>query len=588
MALPIEDYALIGDSGTAALVGKDGSIDWLCLPRFDSPACFAALLGTEEHGRWLLAPADEVLETRRRYVDGTALLETTFTTAEGEVVLLDVMPIADERADVVRRLTCTRGTVRIRHDWVVRTDYGKVRPWVTREEAHGNALVVAVAGPDKFILRGPRLPHGKRGHHSDEFEMSAGDEATFSTTWVRSWRDVPELLSFDERIEATAAEQKAWSDRCPGDLPHADMVRRSLLTLLMMTHAETGGIVAAPTTSLPENFGGERNWDYRFCWLRDAALTLESLLGAGYADEAGRWRQWLLRAVAGDPADLQIMYTVDGGRELPEREVPHLPGYADSRPVRIGNGAVAQRQNDVLGEVMIALELARLAGLDETHNSWSLQRALVDGLADRWDEPDNGLWEIRGPRRHFTHSRVMVWVAFDRAVKAIEDYGFDGPLERWRDLRDRVRAEILEKGFDAQRGTFTQHYDTTAVDASLLTIPLVGFLPGDDPRVLGTIDAVTADLMDHGLLLRYRTETGVDGLPGDEHPFLACSFWLVSALAAAGRREEAEAMLDRVCALANDVGLLSEEYDAAHGRMAGNFPQAFSHLALVQAALALR
>ena len=463
-----------------------------------------------------------------------------------------------------------------------------VRPWVTREEAHGNALVVAVAGPDKFILRGPRLPHGKRGHHSDEFEMSAGDEATFSTTWVRSWRDVPELLSFDERIEATAAEQKAWSDRCPGDLPHADMVRRSLLTLLMMTHAETGGIVAAPTTSLPENFGGERNWDYRFCWLRDAALTLESLLGAGYADEAGRWRQWLLRAVAGDPADLQIMYTVDGGRELPEREVPHLPGYADSRPVRIGNGAVAQRQNDVLGEVMIALELARLAGLDETHNSWSLQRALVDGLADRWDEPDNGLWEIRGPRRHFTHSRVMVWVAFDRAVKAIEDYGFDGPLERWRDLRDRVRAEILEKGFDAQRGTFTQHYDTTAVDASLLTIPLVGFLPGDDPRVLGTIDAVTADLMDHGLLLRYRTETGVDGLPGDEHPFLACSFWLVSALAAAGRREEAEAMLDRVCALANDVGLLSEEYDAAHGRMAGNFPQAFSHLALVQAALSLR
>ena len=588
MALPLEDYALIGDSGTAALVGKDGSIDWLCLPRFDSPACFAALLGTEEHGRWLLAPADEVLETRRRYVDGTALLETTFTTAEGEVVLLDVMPIADERADVVRRLTCTRGTVRIRHDWVVRTDYGKVRPWVTREEAHGNALVVAVAGPDKFILRGPRLPHGKRGHHSDEFEMSAGDEATFSTTWVRSWRDVPELLSFDERIEATAAEQKAWSDRCPGDLPHADMVRRSLLTLLMMTHAETGGIVAAPTTSLPENFGGERNWDYRFCWLRDAALTLESLLGAGYADEAGRWRQWLLRAVAGDPADLQIMYTVDGGRELPEREVPHLPGYADSRPVRIGNGAVAQRQNDVLGEVMIALELARLAGLDETHNSWSLQRALVDGLADRWDEPDNGLWEIRGPRRHFTHSRVMVWVAFDRAVKAIEDYGFDGPLERWRDLRDRVRAEILEKGFDAQRGTFTQHYDTTAVDASLLTIPLVGFLPGDDPRVLGTIDAVTADLMDHGLLLRYRTETGVDGLPGDEHPFLACSFWLVSALAAAGRREEAEAMLDRVCALANDVGLLSEEYDAAHGRMAGNFPQAFSHLALVQAALSLR
>ncbi|GAA5130900.1 glycoside hydrolase family 15 protein [Alloalcanivorax gelatiniphagus] len=588
MALPIEDYALIGDSGTAALVGKDGSIDWLCLPRFDSPACFAALLGTEEHGRWLLAPAEDVLGTSRRYVDGTALLETTFTTGDGEVVLLDVMPIGDGRADVVRRLTCTRGTVRIRHDWVVRTDYGQVRPWVTREEAHGNEVVVAVAGPDKLILRGPRLPRGSGGHHSDEFELSAGEQVTFSTTWVRSWRDIPEPLSFEDRIDATAAEQRAWSERSPDDVPHSDMVQRSLLTLLMMTHAETGGIVAAPTTSLPEDFGGERNWDYRFCWLRDAALTLESLLGAGYVDEAGRWRSWLLRAVAGDPADLQIMYTVDGGRHLPERELPHLPGYADSRPVRIGNGAVSQRQNDVLGEVMLALELARRAGLAETHNSWALQRALVDDLAEHWDEPDNGLWEIRGPRRHFTHSRVMVWVAFDRAVKAIEDHGLDGPLERWRDLRDRVREEVLEKGFDTERGTFTQHYDTPEVDASLLTIPLVGFLPADDPRVLGTIDAVVGDLMRDGLLLRYRTQSGVDGLTGDEHPFLACSFWLVAALALAGRRGEAEELMDRLCGLANDVGLLSEEYDAGQGRMAGNFPQAFSHLTLVQAALALR
>jgi GH15 family glucan-1,4-alpha-glucosidase len=588
MALPIEDYALIGDRGTAALVGKDGSIDWLCLPRFDSPACFAALLGTEEHGRWLLAPADEVVATRRRYVDGTALLETTFTTADGEVVLLDVMPTGDGRADVVRRLTCTRGTVRIRHDWVVRTDYGKVRPWVTREHAHGDEVVVAVAGPDKLVLRGPHLPQGHHGHHSEEFDLAAGEEVTFSTTWVRSWHDVPEPLGFGERIDATTDVQRAWSARSPEDVPHADLVRRSLLTLLLMTHAETGGIVAAPTTSLPEDFGGERNWDYRFCWLRDAALTLESLLGAGYADEALEWRGWLLRAVAGDPVDLQIMYTVDGGRQLPEREVPHLPGYADSRPVRIGNGAVCQRQNDVLGEVMIALELARAAGLHETHNSWALQRALVDELADHWDEPDNGLWEIRGPQRHFTHSRVMVWVAFDRAVTAVEEHGLDGPVERWRDLRDRVREEILDKGFDEERGTFTQHYDTTAVDASLLTIPLVGFLPGDDPRVLGTIEAVMADLDSDGLLLRYRTETGVDGLSGDEHPFLACSFWLVSALAAAGRRDEAHALMDRLCGLANDVGLLSEEYDAAHGRMAGNFPQAFSHLALVQAALALR
>lgn len=588
MALPIEDYALIGDRGTAALVGKDGSIDWLCLPRFDSPACFAALLGTEEHGRWLLSPVGPLERTSRRYVDGTALLETTFTTADGELVLLDVMPTSDGRADVVRRLTCTRGTVRIRHDWVVRTDYGKVRPWVSREHAHGQEVVVAVAGPDKLVLRGPRLPRGHHGHHSDEFEMSAGDELTFSTTWVRSWCAVPEPLGFDERITATTDQQVAWSERSPSDVPHADMVRRSLLTLLLMTHEETGGIVAAPTTSLPEDFGGERNWDYRFCWLRDAALTLESLLGAGYDDEALEWRSWLLRAVAGDPADLQIMYTVDGGRQLPEREVPHLPGYAGSVPVRIGNGAVCQRQNDVLGEVMIALELARHAGLDESHNSWALQRALVEELAEHWDEPDNGLWEIRGPQRHFTHSRVMVWVAFDRAVRAVEEHGLPGPVERWRDLRDRVHAEILDKGFDEQRGTFTQHYDTREVDASLLTIPLVGFLPGDDPRVLGTIEAIMEDLLRDGLLLRYRTQTGVDGLPGDEHPFLACSFWLVSALAAAGRRDQAEELLDRLCGLANDVGLLSEEYDAAHGRMVGNFPQAFSHLALVQAALSLR
>ena len=588
MALPIEDYALIGDRGTAALVGKDGSIDWLCLPRFDSPACFAALLGTEEHGRWLLAPADPVLATSRRYVDGTALLETTFTTAEGELVLLDVMPTGDGRADVVRRLTCTRGTVRVRHDWVVRTDYGKVRPWVRHEEAHGEDVVIAIAGPDMFVLRGPHLPHGHAGHHSDAFDLSAGESVTYSMTWARSWRDVPAPLGLTERIEATTARQRAWSERCPDDVPHADLVRRSLLTLLLMTHAETGGIVAAPTTSLPEDFGGERNWDYRFCWLRDAALTLESLLGAGYDTEALAWRGWLLRAVAGDPADLQIMYTVDGGRQLPEMELPHLPGYADSLPVRIGNGAVCQRQNDVLGEVMIALELARQAGLHESTNSWALQRALVDDLAEHWDDPDNGLWEIRGPQRHFTHSRVMVWVAFDRAIRAVEEHGLEGPVERWRELRDRVREEVLDKGYDEERGTFTQHYDTTEVDASLLTLPLVGFLPPDDPRVLGTIDAVVEDLMRDGLLLRYRTVSGVDGLSGDEHPFLACSFWLVSALAAAGRRAEADELMGRLCSLANDVGLLSEEYDVAHDRMAGNFPQAFSHLALVQAALSLR
>ncbi|UFN44770.1 glycoside hydrolase family 15 protein [Nocardioides okcheonensis] len=588
MPLPIEDYALIGDRATAALVGRDGSIDWLCLPRFDSPACFAALLGSEEHGRWLLAPAGPVVSTTRRYVDGTALLETTFTTDDGELVLLDVMPTGDGRADVVRRITCTRGRVRVRHDWRVRTDYGRVRPWVSREQAHDEEVVVAVAGPDKLVLRGPRLPRGHEGHHDDEFDLVAGEEMTFSMTWVHSWHDVPVPLGRTERIRSTVEHQRAWSARAPQDVPHAGLVGRSLLTLMLMTHQDTGGIVAAPTTSLPEDFGGERNWDYRYCWLRDAALTLESLLSAGYEDEALQWRRWLLRAVAGDPADLQIMYTVDGSRELPERELDHLPGYAGSRPVRIGNGAVSQRQNDVLGEVMIALDLARRAGLEETVNSWALQRALVDELADHWDDPDNGLWEIRGPQRHFTHSRVMVWVAFDRAVRAVEEHGLPGPVERWRELRDRVREEVLDKGFDAERGTFTQHYDTREVDASLLVIPLVGFLPGDDPRVLGTIAAVQEDLLRDGLLLRYRTSTGVDGLAGAEHPFLACSFWLVSALAAAGRRDEAATLFDRLCGLANDVGLLAEEYDAEHDRMAGNFPQAFSHLALVQAALALR
>ena len=588
MALPIEDYALIGDRGTAALVGRDGSIDWLCLPRFDSPACFAALLGDEDNGRWLLAPATDDVEVTRTYLGDSALLETTFTTPTGQVVLLDLMPTGDGRADVVRRVTCTRGTVRMRHEWVVRFDYGAVTPWVSREVVSGAEVIVAVAGPDKLMLRGSRLPVAEDGRHRDEFDLAEGEEMTFSTTWVRSWRALPEPLPFAARIESTQAEHESWVGHCTDDVPHADLVRRSLATLRLMTHEETGGIVAAPTTSLPEDFGGERNWDYRFCWLRDAALTLESLLGAGFDDEARQWRDWLLRAVAGDPHDLQIMYAVDGGRQLPERSLDHLAGYAGSRPVRIGNGAVGQRQNDVLGEVMIALQLSRESGIEESAQSWAMQRALVEALAEQWDQPDHGLWEIRGPQRHFTHSRVMVWVAFDRAVQAVERHGLPGPVETWRDLRDRIREEVLDKGFDSGRGTFVQHYDTTEVDASLLTIPLVGFLPGTDERVLGTIRAVEEDLMRDGLLLRYRTQSGVDGLTGNEHPFLACSFWLVSAYAAAGMRDKAMALMDRLCALANDVGLLSEEYDVAGNRMAGNFPQAFSHLTLVQAALALR
>jgi GH15 family glucan-1,4-alpha-glucosidase len=423
--------------------------------------------------------------------------------------------------------------------------------------------------------------------HADEFDVHAGEELQFTCTWVPSHHPMPQPLALEGRLEDTSDAYEDWADRCSYAGPHREAVLRSLLTLRLLTHGGTGGIVAAPTTSLPEDFGGERNWDYRFCWLRDAALTLEAFLASGYKHEARLWRDWLLRAVAGDPADLQVMYAVDGGRELPERELDHLAGYAGSRPVRVGNGAVFQRQTDVLGEVMAALEAAREIGLAEDDDSWALQRTLVDALAETWEEPDHGLWEIRGPQQRFTHSRVMVWVAFDRAVRAVEKHGLPGPVDRWRALRDEVRAEILERGYDAERNTFTQHYDTTAVDASLLVLPTVGFVEGDDPRMLGTIAAVEEDLMENGFLLRYRTETGVDGLRGDEHPFLACSFWLVSAYALAGRVDDARALMERLLTVPNDVGLLPEEYDPVGKRFVGNFPQAFSHLTLVGAAIQL-
>jgi len=583
MALPIEDYAVLGDLGTAALVGKDGSVDWLCLPRFDSPACFAALLGGPEHGRWLLGPDEEVTCTRE-YVEHSAALETTYTSANGQVKVLDLMPIGDGRADVVRRITGVEGTMRFRHEWVVRFGYGKIMPWVRRQAMHGTEVITAVAGPDRMILRGPRLPRAVDGRHVDEFEVAAGEVLTFSSTWVASHHRLPQPLEFEPRITATIDRGNDWARMCSYQGPYREAVVRSLLTLRLLTHDGTGGIVAAATTSLPEDPGGERNWDYRFCWLRDASLTLEALLESGFGTEARVWRDWLLRAVAGDPQDLQIMYGVDGARELTERTLDHLPGYEGSSPVRIGNGAVDQRQTDVLGEVMIALQMARDMGAPEDADSWSLQRKLVEELADHWDEPDNGLWEIRGPLRRFTHSRVMVWAAFDRAIAAVERHGLEGPVDRWRELRDKVRDEVLEHGYDHERGTFTQHYDTTEVDASLLVIPDVGFLPGDDPRVLGTIKAVEEDLLHEGLLLRYRTQSGVDGLSGHEHPFLACSFWLVEAYALAGRLDDAHELMERLLALQNDVGLLSEEYDPVDERFIGNFPQAFSHLALVGAA----
>ncbi len=586
MALPIADYALVGDRQTAALVGRNGSIDWLCLPRFGSSACFAGLLGTDAHGHWQLCPVDD-FEVSRRYVGCSSALETTFTTATGVVTLTDVMPPGDHRADVVRRLDGVRGTVRMRHEWVVRLDYGAVLPWVRRETVDGEAVITAIGGPDRLVLRGPRLPRASDHRHADEFEVTEGAVLTFSTTWLPSHVPLRDLGPIDDRVEAAIAGDQEWADRCRTDLPQSDLVRRSLMTLRMLTDSETGGIVAAPTTSLPEDPGGVRNWDYRFCWLRDAALTISTLIEAGYTEEAQLWLGWLLRAVAGDPADLQIMYATDGARRLTELELPHLPGYADSRPVRIGNGAALQRQLDVVGEVMIALGLTRQATGRADGSAWALQQALMDNLAKTWDQPDHGIWEIRGPRQHFTHSQAMVWAAFDRAVRAIENFDLDGPVERWRELRDTVRQQILEQGFDAERGTFVQHFGTTAVDASLLVLPQIGFVAGDDPMMLGTIAAIEEDLIRDGLVLRYRTETGVDGLPGDEHPFLACSFWLVSAYARAGRADDARALFDRLCGLANDVGLLSEEYDAAHTSMVGNFPQAFSHLALVRAALDL-
>ncbi|MEO7746244.1 MAG: glycoside hydrolase family 15 protein [Actinomycetota bacterium] len=588
MTSRIEDYAVLGDLSTAALVGIDGSVDWLCLPRFDSPACFAALLGTPDHGRWLLAPEGEYTVSRR-YVGDTFVLESTYTTADGVVQVIDAMPTGDGRADLMREVRGLSGSVRMRHEWVVRLGYGKVRPWVHRVvDHHGLPGLHAVAGPDLLVLRGSRLPNAVDGRHQDVFDVGAGEQLLWSTTWFPSWTPVPHPLHAGDRLGSTSRSWQDWAAMTSHEGAYHEALVRSLLVLRLLTHAETGGIVAAVTTSLPEDFGGSRNWDYRYCWLRDAALTLQSLIAAGFRDEAQSWQQWLLRAVAGDPEDLQIMYGVDGGRDLPERELAHLPGYEGALPVRVGNGAVDQRQTDVLGEVMIALEDAREAGLDGDGMAWPLQRTLIDELVKHWDQPDNGIWEVRGEPRHFTHSRVMVWAALDRAVRAVERHRLPGPVERWRELRDEVRAEVLDRGWDAERGTFVQHYGSSQVDAALLQIPICGFLPYDDPRVVSTVATIQRELSRDGLLLRYRTEAGVDGLPPGEHPFLACSFWLAQVHAASGRLDESAALLDRLVGLGGPLGLLAEEYDPVAGRMAGNYPQAFSHLALVGAVLAHR
>ncbi|MFJ5306325.1 glycoside hydrolase family 15 protein [Streptomyces sp. NPDC088350] len=584
----IEDYALIGDEQTAALVGMDGSVDWLCLPRFDSAACFARLLGDEENGHWRIAPKGADRCTRRAYRPDTLVLDTEWETDEGTVRVTDLMPQRDIAPDVVRVVEGLSGKVTVHSTLRLRFDYGSVVPWMRRSDGHR----VAVAGPDSVWLRSEpdvRTWGEDFGTHS-EFTVEAGQKVAFVLTWHPSHEPRPPLVDPYESLRTSVADWKRWAARCRYDGPYRDAVVRSLITLKALTYRPTGGIVAAATTSLPEEMGGVRNWDYRYCWLRDSTLTLGALVSAGYLKEAEAWRNWLLRAVAGDPADLQIMYGVAGERRLPEFELPHLSGFGGSTPVRIGNGAVNQLQLDVYGEVMDSLWLARRAGLSPKPHMWSLQSILLEWLRSQWRQPDEGLWEVRGGRRHFVHSKVMVWVAADRAVRTLEEYGdLPGDLSGWRELRDEVHRDVCENGYDPERNTFTQSYGSQELDAALLLIPRFGFLPPDDPRVIGTVDAVQEALGHDGFVRRYDTaaDTVVDGLPGDEGAFLACSFWLVDALHLTGRTKEAKVLFERLVGLANDVGLLAEEYDPVAGRQLGNFPQAFSHIGLVNSALAL-
>ncbi len=574
----IEDYALIGDCQTAALVARDGSIDWLCFPRFDSGACFAALLGTPDHGRWLVAPAGEVREVRRRYRGGTLVLETDYETDDGAVTVVDFMPLRDEAPDLVRIVVGRRGRVAMRMELVIRFDYGSIVPWV--REAHRG--ISAIAGPDMLRLRTDVELKGVDLRTVAEFTVEEGQRVPFVLTWHPSHRPDPEAIDAEEALRETDRWWREWSDRCTAPGEWCEAVKRSLITLKALTYAPTGGIVAAPTTSLPEHIGGVRNWDYRYCWVRDATLTLYSLLNAGYHDEARAWCQWLLRAVAGSPAQMNIMYGLGGERRLTELELDWLPGYEGSRPVRIGNGAWNQHQLDIYGEVMDMLHLCRKAGLVD--DGWRVERALLDRLESNWREPDEGIWEVRGPRRHFTHSKMMAWVAFDRAVKAVEQYGLDGPVDRWRALRDSVHEQVCRDGFDAEVGAFVQSYGSKRLDASLLMMPLVGFLPADDPRVLGTVAAIERGLMSDGFVARYAPEPGVDGLPPGEGAFLPCTFWLADNYALQGRHAEARRVFEGLLAIRNDVGLLAEEYDPVAGRLVGNFPQAFSHIGLVNTA----
>jgi len=590
VSLRIEDYAIIGDLQTGALVGRDGSIDWLCLPSFDAPSCFAALLDDDQAGHWRIGPVGGGLADERSYRGDTMVLEHIWHTDSGSVRITDFMPPRGRQPDLVRIVEGVSGTVEMAVELVVRFDYGSIVPWVRRVDERWTA----VAGPDALWLDTQVHLVGHDQRSDATFTVQAGENVSFVLTWHPSYGSPPMAVDPAAALEQTVAFWDGWMAQCTTSGPYAPAVRRSLLTLKALTYAPSGGIAAALTTSLPEAIGGNRNWDYRYCWLRDTAFTLQALTGAGFIDEAKAWRGWLLRAVAGDPADLQIMYTLTGRRRMAEYELPHLAGYEGSGPVRIGNEAAGQFQLDVWGEVLDGLYTARQAGLGRDEDSWTLLVLLTEHLEQVWQQPDSSLWEVRGPSRHFVHSKVMAWVGFDRMIRTAERANLQAPLERWRAARDAVHAEVCEKGFDARRGTFTQFYGSEGLDAALLLLPRLGFLRADDERIVGTVEAVQRELAVDGFVLRYRVDTDVahdgstvDGLTGEEGAFLACSFWLVDALHLIGRRDEAVALFERLLALRNDVGLLAEEYDSHAGRQLGNTPQAFSHLALVNSALAL-
>jgi GH15 family glucan-1,4-alpha-glucosidase len=584
MSLPIEEYALIGDCETAALVSRAGSIDWLCWPRFDSGACFAALLGDASNGRWALCPTSPEVRTTRRYRGDTMILETRHETADGSVLVIDFMPLRDGRSDIVRTVVGLSGCVDMRVDIAFRFDYGSIVPWVSCLE---DGTLRAIAGPDMIVVRGDVALHGESMTTTAQFAVSEGERVSFVMTWGPSHLDPPDAIDADDALAHTDKFWTDWSSHCTYRGEWREAVIRSLLTLKALTYYQTGGLVAAPTTSLPERLGGTRNWDYRYCWLRDATLSLLALMDAGYYREAAAWRNWLLRAAAGSPDQVQIMYGLSGERLLREWDVPWLKGYADSKPVRVGNAAHEQLQLDVYGEVMDALHQARLGDIDESPDAWALQRALADHLAKIWRQPDQGIWEVRGKPQNFTHSKVMAWVAIDRAIKSAEQFKLDGPLAEWNALRDEIHADICKNAFDKELNSFVQAYGSKLADASLLLIPLVGFLPATDPRMLGTVAYIERDLLVDGFVLRYDSEQTDDGLPPGEGAFLPCSFWLADNYVLQDRCDEARALFERLLTLRNDVGLLAEGYEPKDHQQVGNFPQAFSHIALLSTAFNL-